>query len=104
MVSSQAQDDQMEGITTTTTTTMDAVYECTADALTSLATSPLKRLKHTNETQQTPPLLVSDSNRKNKNQKSGDLRLPPSGCTMILSLLRMTTNMGTKSDDDQIET
>ncbi|CAG8497040.1 11777_t:CDS:2 [Gigaspora rosea] len=43
MVSSQISDDQMEGLLTTTT--LDAVYNCIVDALSSPTISPLKRSK-----------------------------------------------------------
>ncbi|CAG8514239.1 21094_t:CDS:1, partial [Gigaspora rosea] len=74
------------------------------DALLSLAAPPLKCLKHTNETQHTAPLPGTDINRKNKNHKSGDPRLTPSGRTMTLSPQKMSTNTRTKPDEDQIET
>ncbi|CAG8834853.1 40000_t:CDS:1, partial [Gigaspora margarita] len=66
MASSQAPSDQIEGLQTTTT--MNAVYDCTADVLISLVTPPVKHSKYTTENQPTPPSLATGINQ-NKKQK-----------------------------------
>ncbi|CAG8832753.1 1102_t:CDS:2, partial [Gigaspora margarita] len=92
--------DQIEGLQITKT--IDAVYDCTADALILLVTPQAKYLKHTTKNQPNPSLLATSINQ-NKKQKRGDSSLPLSDSSMILLLYIATTNIGIKSDDNQIE-